>query len=70
MNTIFKSVIFPFLKRNGDFKVFFQHTILHNNLLDTYFLPFLKKDNSHLPEPQTPLKNSKLLSSEVIKTHR
>ena len=48
--------------------IFFKHTILHDNLLDTYFLPFLKKNDSHLPEPQTPLKTLKLLSSEVIKT--
>lgn len=49
----------------------FVSTLIHDNLLDTYFLPFpLKKGNSHLPEPHPPLTDSKLLSSEVIKTYR
>lgn len=49
----------------------FVSTVIHDNLLDTYFPPFpKKKGNSHLPEPHLPLTDSKLLSSEVIKTHK
>lgn len=54
---------------NMEVSSIFVSTVIHDNLLILIFYLFLKKGNSHLPEPHPPLTDSKLLSSEVIKTY-